>query len=62
MPTDNSGPMATEIALLQTEKCVVLEVNRGLSPIVPIVTHPCGNVRLMIKLLTYVAIFMPPLF
>ena len=59
MPTDNSGPMATEIALLQTEKCVVLEVNRGLSPIV---THPCGNVRLMIKLLTYVAIFMPPLF
>jgi len=31
--TDNSGLIVTEINLLQTERFVVLEINRGLSPV-----------------------------
>ena len=31
--TDNSGLIVTEIDLLQTERFVVLEINRGLSPV-----------------------------
>ena len=33
--TDNAALIVAEINLLQTEKFVVLEINRGLSPVLP---------------------------